>query len=203
MWFLLVRVNATDSLFFGFLIWNLVLAWLPLAFGFALTRSLKQESWRSLRNIVFTLLWLGFLPNCFYLISDFVHLDYAGDIEPLYDVVLLTSFAFNGMVLGFAGIYLVHKELLKRLSNNISSSLIGAVLLVCSFAIYLGRYLRWNTWDILVKPAGLLFDVSDRLINPAAHGRTFGTTITFFILLSSMYFVIWQMAAALQSQRGK
>jgi uncharacterized membrane protein len=75
---------------------------------------------------------------------------------------------------------------------------VAIILLLCSFAIYLGRYLRWNTWDILVNPAGILFDVSDRFINPAAYPRTFSTTACFFVLLGSAYVFVWSAVAAIR-----
>jgi uncharacterized membrane protein len=86
--------------------------------------------------------------------------------------------------------------LLKHLPPRLAHIMIASVLLLCSFAIYLGRYLRWSTWDVLVNPAGVVFDVSDRIINPVSHGQTFSTTLTFFLLLGSMYLVIWQAIRA-------
>jgi uncharacterized membrane protein len=175
-----------------FLNWNLFLAWLPLAFAWWLYSYVQKNRWVSWQGVVLTLLWLGFLPNSFYLVSDLIHLQTTQASNGLYDVVMLMSFAWNGLVLGFFSLFLTHQLLLKRLQPRVAHSIIASVLLVCSFAIYLGRYLRWSTWDVLVNPAGVLFDVSDRFINPVSHGQTFGTTLTFFLLLGSMYLVIWQ-----------
>jgi len=191
-----IRVVAGDSWRYLFMVWNLFLAWLPLVFAWGLHRWLRHGRWASWQGILLTALWLGFLPNSFYILSDFIHLGATGEIGLLYDVVVLTSFIFNGVLLGYTSLYLVHRELLKRLPARYAHALVGAVLLLCSFAIYLGRYLRWNTWDILVNPAGILFDVSDRFINPAAYPRTFSTTASFFVLLSMMYGVGWFFVAA-------
>jgi len=76
--------------------------------------------------------------------------------------------------------------------------MIGGILLLCSFAIYLGRDLRWNTWDLFVNPAGILFDVSDRLINPRAHPQMFVTILSFFVLLSMVYYLIWNVIHTLK-----
>lgn len=67
-------------------------------------------------------------------------------------------------------------------------------LLLSSFAIYLGRYLRWNTWDIIINPAGLIFDVSDRIINPGTYSLTFIVTAVFFVVLGSAYAVVYRLA---------
>lgn len=184
---------------YWFLIWNLMLAWVPLAVVWVLVVRLRVTRWLSWQNLFLTVLWLGFLPNSFYLISDFIHLHETGEVSLLYDIVMFTSFAFNGIVAGFASLFLVHRELLKRLSVEWAHVSVGLVLLACSFAIYLGRSLRWNTWDVLLNPAGLLFDVSDRFVNPGLHPQTFVTTATFFLLLGSMYVVAWELVRALKA----
>lgn len=190
-----------DASIFWFLNWNLALAWLPLLFAIALVRYLKKNPSASLRAAGLVLLWLSFLPNSFYIISDLMHLNSIYTTHPLFFAVMIFSFSFNGLILGFMSIYLIHKELLKRIRPRAAHTWIAAVLLLCSFAIYLGRYLRWSTWDVLLNPAGVVFDVSDRLINPVAYGQTFQVTALFFVLLSSMYFVLWNLVAAAREQK--
>ena len=189
-----LRVISGGTWRYLFMLWNLVLAWLPLIFAWWLSQSLKKYRWLSRRGIILTLLWLGFLPNSFYILSDFIHLRATGEVGLLYDVVVMTAFVFNGLVLGFTSMYIVHRELLARIPRRLAHTSVAVVLLACSFAIYLGRYLRWNTWDILINPFGILFDVSDRFINPAAYPRTFSTTASFFVVLGMMYTVVWRMA---------
>lgn len=189
--------SQTDR--YWFLIWNLFLAWLPLLFVWWLVQRLRTTAWASWQNVGLTLLWIGLLPNSFYLISDYIHLHETGEVSLLYDIVMFTSFVFNGLVAGFMSLFLVHRELLKRISFRKAHGIVALVLLACSFAIYLGRSLRWNSWDVLVNPAGILFDVSDRVVNPGAHPQSFVTTVTFFVLLSSMYMVAWELVRALRS----
>jgi uncharacterized membrane protein len=184
--------SQTDR--YWFLIWNLILAWLPLCLAWWLLKRLRTSPWLSGPNLALTLLWLGFLPNSFYLISDLIHLHETGEVSLLYDVVMFCSFIFNAYVAGFMSLVLMHQRLLKRLAYQKAFGVILAVLLACSFAIYLGRSLRWNTWDVLVNPAGLLFDVSDRIVNPGSHPQAFVTTATFFLLLTGMYLVVWELA---------
>lgn len=195
------RVAASGSSRYIFLIWNLFLAWIPLGLAINISQRLKRRPWSNLGTIVMTLLWLGFLPNSFYIISDFVHVHATGEISTLFDSAMITSFAFNGLILGVMSLYILHKELVKRTSRIIAHSVAAGILLLCSFAIYLGRYLRWNTWDIIIDPAGLLFDVSDRIINPTAHPSTFSTTATFFLLLSSIYVVSYNLVAFLKKEK--
>jgi uncharacterized membrane protein len=185
---------------YWFLIWNLVLAWLPLAFAWWLAGRLRKFPWFTWQNMALTFLWLGFLPNSFYVVSDLIHLHETGEVSLLYDIVMFSSFIFNAAIVGFMSLFMVHRELVKRIAYKKAHVVVGAVLLVCSFAIYLGRSLRWNSWDVLINPAGILFDVSDRIVNPVSHPQSFVTTATFFLLLTSVYFVIWELARALGAE---
>lgn len=187
-----------DDTDFWFLNWNLLLAWLPLLFAWLLTRHLRSNAWLTWPALIYTGLWLGFLPNSFYIASDLVHLRLASSSISLFYVVMVLSFTLSGLLVGYTSLYLLHKQLIKKSSELIAHSLVGVVLLLCSFAIYLGRYQRWNTWDVLINPAGILFDVSDRFINPAAHEQTFRITLLFFILLGTTYAVIWQLIHAIR-----
>lgn len=187
------RFIATQQITYWFLAWNLFLAWVPLGFAWWLMARLRTTSWLSLGNIILTILWIGFLPNAFYIASDIIHLTQTGSISILYDVVMFLSFTFNGFILGYLGLYGIHQQLKRRLGRQGSYLIVTGVLLLCSFAIYLGRYLRWNSWDILVNPAGLIFDVSEPFINPSSYPRVFTTTAMVFVLLMSIYAVSYQL----------
>lgn len=179
---------------FNYLPWNLMLAWASLLTTLWLERTIHHNLWSSWYALGVTMLWLGLLPNTFYMISDFVHIQEISRVDLLYDVVMFTSFIFNGVFLGFLSLYIIHRELAKRMANQTATTCIGIIILLCSFAIYIGRELRWNTWDVLTNPSSLLFDVSDRVLNPREHPQAFTTTISFFILLTTLYAVMWHIA---------
>jgi uncharacterized membrane protein len=186
---------------FGYLSWNLLLAWIALLAALWLERVLSTSLWSSWYALLVTAVWLVFLPNTFYMVSDFIHIQEAGQVDLLYDVVLFSSFIFNGVLLGFLSLAIVHWQLVKRVSSKFAALLVGLVLLLCSFAIYIGRELRWNTWDIVANPSSILFDVSDRVLNPREHPQTFTTTISFFVLLGSTYLVLWYVSRLGRQQR--
>lgn len=185
---------------YWYLVWNLFLAWLPLLLSLRLIIILPRHGWNSWPTIIITLLWFVFLPNSFYLISDLIHIGTAGG-NILFDSVMFLSFVSTGVMLGFTSLYMVHQQWLKRLTATSAHVLVALVLAACSFAIYLGRDLRWNSWDVLVNPGGILFDISDRLVNPLAHPQAFTTTLAFFVLLGSMYCSVWLIAESLQKQK--
>ncbi|MDB5168756.1 MAG: hypothetical protein JWO41_112 [Candidatus Saccharibacteria bacterium] len=184
---------------YSYFLWNLFLAWIPFGLTFWLVRILKKQLWSSWPALVASFLWLVFLPNSFYMISDFIHLQNVSRVDILYDAVMFTSFIYTGVLLGMSSLYLIHLELKKRMPPRQAGYWIGLTLFICSFAIYVGRDLRWNSWDILTNPGGLLFDVSDRLLHPSAYPQMLVTILTFFALLGSMYTMFWTGAALLRS----
>jgi len=192
-----LRLIATGSTQYWFLFWNLFLAWIPVLCISVLVKKLKSRSWSNPTPVIWTVLWLGFLPNSFYIMSDLIHLQSTGDIGVLFDAVLFLSFIWNGVVAGFISLIWVHQQIERRRSSEFASWVMAGILALVSFAIYLGRSLRWNTWDALVNPAGIIFDISERFINPLAHPQVFITTLTFFVLLGSMYLVIWRIFRSL------
>jgi uncharacterized membrane protein len=196
---LLIRMITVGNTRFSFLSWNLFLAWLPLLFALGLRLNLEKRSWLSWQNIGLSILWLGFLPNSFYLMSDMIHIQSSGETSVLYDSAMILSFVLNGMMLGYISTYIVHLQLRKRLQAWQANAAIVAVFFSCGFAIYLGRYLRWNTWDILLNPGGLLFDLSERLINPLLHTQTFSVTLVFGFIIAATYAVLYELVDTLRA----
>lgn len=198
----LIRVLISDNIRYWFMFWNLFLAWLPVLFAFWLRLRLVKTRWLTWQNIAITLLWLVFLPNSFYMVSDLIHLETTGEVMKLYDTAMMMSLIANGLILGYIATFVVHQELLKRLRDRWAHAIIGLVFLSCGFAIYLGRYLRWNTWDFLINPAALLFDISDRVLRPGAHVETYTITLTFFVLIASLYAVGYQLAVLFRNNNN-
>lgn len=188
-----VRVLATDNTRYYFLFWNLLLAWIPALIVWFFVKRTESKGWKGYIPLLLTLLWLGFLPNSFYLISDLIHLQSTGEVGILYDAVLFMSCIFNGLVAGYISMVWMHALLIKKIGQKLANIVITFALASSSFAIYLGRNLRWNTWDVLTNPIAILFDITERIINPLSHPRMFVTTLSFFGLLASMYLVIWSL----------
>lgn len=197
---LVLRIIDSNSMRYVFLVWNLLLAAVTPLLAWWLVRRVRRYGWAHWKQFYLTIIWILFLPNSFYILTDFIHLRQTYEASLLYDIVMLTSFALSGLIMGFISVYLIHVELGKRLKPPQTWVVIGTIFLASSFAICLGRFTRWNTWDIFLKPAGLLFDVSDRVVNPSAHGETYVVTAVFFVLLFSVYWVVWETSQLLRSK---
>lgn len=191
--FFVVGAWRSHSLEDWYLLWNLFLAWIPLGLSYVLVRLLRSRLWSSWPAIGVSLAWLVFLPNSFYMVSDFIHLQDMPRTHILFDSLMFTLFILNGLILGYTSLYMVQTELRKRLSMVRSGAFSAVVLLLCSIAIYLGRDLRWNSWDVLVNPAGIIFDVSERIIDPFGHPEAFTTTLMFTVFLGGIYAVVWNL----------
>jgi uncharacterized membrane protein len=190
------------SLEFDYLTLNLALAWLPLLFVFRLNVVLKNKLWSSWEALGLSILWLIFLPNSFYMVSDFIHLQDITQTDAVYYAVLLTSFIYTGVALGFSSLFLVHLRLKQRLSARVSLAYVLVTLFICSVAIYFGRDLRWSSWDILTNPGGLLYDIYNRVFHLVSYPQMVVTILAFFILLSAMYNLLWHGAHLLQTKHN-
>ncbi len=199
---LVIRMVAVGNTRFWFMLWNLFLAWLPLLFALGLRANLLKKPLSNWQNMLLFVVWLGFLPNSFYIMSDLIHLQSSGETSVLYDIAMMMSFVINGLILGYISVWIVHHLMLKRLRASYAHTIIALVFLASGFAIYLGRYLRWNTWDILFNPAGLLFDLSERIINPLIHAQTYIVTLVFFVVIGSTYMVVYELTSMLDQYKS-
>lgn len=194
-------VWRSGGLAYQYLLWNLVLAWVPLLLALRLIVILRRKLWSSWEGLATSLVWLLFLPNSFYMISDFIHLKEAPREDVLYVATMFTAFICTGIVLGFSSLYLIHQRLCQRFTDRAAGIWIGVTLFLCSIAIYLGRDLRWNSWDILTNPGGVLFGIADRLQHPADYPQMLITIGAFFVLLAGLYNLLWRGAALVRSSK--
>jgi uncharacterized membrane protein len=182
----LLRVELSGTRHFLFLNWNLFLAFVPWILTVILTLSSKlQQS----KLAVFGMLgvWLLFFPNASYILTDLFHLSHHSSMPIWFDLVLILSFAWTGLLYGFLSLWYL-EELMEQFLSKRWITLISVVLMfVSSFGIYIGRYLRWNSWDLLHHPARIMGDVGDRIINPVDHPRTWGVTIFMGLFLTMLY----------------
>lgn len=104
-----------------------------------------------------------------------------------FDLVLILSFAWTGLLFGFLSLLDIENILGKSIKSRYITLISIGLMFLGSFGIYLGRFLRWNSWDIISEPFKLIYDIGDRIINPFSHPRTWGVTILMGILLTIIY----------------
>ncbi len=192
----LYRIFISDTPTFLFLNWNLFLAFIPWALSSMLIVYPKLQV-KKLAVISLLGTWLLFFPNAPYILTDLFHLNHSASMPMWFDLLLILSFAWVGLMFGFMSLWDIEKILatywhssrLKRVLNaRIAIPLVSMILLLLgSFGIYLGRYLRWNSWDIIQEPFAIIYDIGDRVINPFSHPRTWGVTLFMWLFLSLVY----------------
>jgi len=160
------RIVATGSLAFVFLAWNLFLAGLPLLLAYA---SARVHSTRPLFAVALAVGWLLFFPNALYLTTDLFHLRGRPPVPLWYDLLLLLSAAVNGGLYGLLSLRTM-EPLLRRWTGPKAAPLaVFGALVLGGFGIYLGRYLRYNSWDVASAPHHLATDLWDMLRHPRRH----------------------------------
>lgn len=193
----MVRYLRTDVVRFGFLPWNLFLAWVP--FVCALIISALSRRGNALLVVPLCVVWLLFLPNAPYLITDLVHLGPVREAPFWFDVLLLASFAINGLLLGFASLAMVQQAVRRRWGQLWGWLLAFVALGLCGYGIYLGRFLRWNSWDVLDSPGMLVREVG-ALRDPLSRPTAIVVTALFGSLLFLSYLVTLATARTLDER---
>lgn len=169
------------------LVWNLFLAWVPYFFSFlsaAIHRLFPRQWWLL---IVPGALWLVFFPNAPYIITDFLHLEQRPYVPLWYDILLLATFAWTGCFLAIASLRTMQWVIKTYLGWFVSWFFVAAALGLTGLGIYLGRFSRWNSWDLLFHPKRILYDVLTRFANPLDNLRFFGFTLLFTAFLFVAY----------------
>lgn len=188
-----VRVVYSGNLHFGALIWNLFLAWIPFALALFVYDGFRRGAAR-FPLIAGGALWLIFFPNAPYILTDFTHLRDGAGMSIWYDAILVGAAAWTGLALGFVSLYLM-QAVVRRLAGAVNAWLFAlAVLALSSFGVYLGRYLRWNSWDLIVHPERVLGDVWTGLANPLAYPHAVAVTVVFTTFLAATYLAFYSVA---------
>jgi len=133
------------------------------------------------------LAWVLFFPNAPYILTDLFHLRIESSMPLWFDLLLILSFAWTGLLFGFLSLWDIEKVLEKTMNRFLITLMSVGLLFLGSFGVYLGRYLRWNSWDVIREPFGLLHDIGGRVISPFEYRGTWGMTIFMGIFLNIMY----------------
>jgi uncharacterized membrane protein len=200
---LLARWAYGEAGAYDFLPWNLFLAWLPVVAAVAVYDAQRRGT-SLIRLLPIGAVWLLFLPNAPYLLTDFIHLGSRDDAPLWFDIVLFGSFAWTGMLLGFLSIFIMQSVVRRAFGPVWSWVLVGGSLAASSFGIYLGRSLGWNSWDFVVRPGELLEDIWARIVDPFAYPQGLGMTLALTALLWTGYLTLYafaQLGATERSQR--
>ncbi len=181
---MLLRVKITHDIYLLFLVWNLFLGYIP----YFISSELKKTVPGTPKFYLLCFAWLLFLPNSFYLLTDFVHLHHNSDLQFLFDALLLACFSTAGFYAGICSMIHIHGLIQMKYSARRCRRTIVFLCYLSSFGVFLGRILRFNSWDVLSNPIALFSDILTSMQSLATFEFTFlfGTFILIVYRISHL-----------------
>ena len=191
-----LRIHLAGHPYFIFMLWNLFLAAIPLGLSLGL---------RQINSLTLALpllaVWLLFFPNAPYVLTDLIHLnEHPGNVPKWLDLLMLLSFALVSLWFGFQSLHIVQHWFARKFSQATAWCVTVGSLGLSGFGVYLGRFDRWNSWDLLHRPMSLLRTIASYGLHPLAHTRTWGFTLGFGTLLILAY-LFWFSAVPTPDSR--
>jgi uncharacterized membrane protein len=205
-----LRVAISGKTFYSFLVWNLCLAASPYAIAGGGTRLIARSADRAARSrglvtALVAVLWLAFYPNAPYIFTDFIHVvnrtyirqapaEWLGRNALLwYDLLMTAAFAFIGHFIGLVSMWLVHSSLARAWGKGAARAVVGVAILLAGLGIYLGRFSRLNTWDIVLGPRKVLAEMAEATAEPGA--MLFSLAFSLFVFLTYAALLVFKRIA--------
>jgi len=198
----LARMAYSNSEDYSALIWNLGLAWIPFIFASIAFMISWSRKLLYLVVPVCAFLWLLFFPNAPYILTDFQHLSTNANNAPLwYDVLMLIWFSWTGLLLGVVSLFFMQEIVTGAFGRKAGWVFAVLVTLLSSIGIILGRFYRWNSWDVFGDPRPIAYDIWNWLDHPFANLRVYGFTLLFTLLFLFVYIAVHTFGRAMQEKR--
>jgi uncharacterized membrane protein len=189
---LVAQIHATHDHRYTFLLWNLFLAWIPLIAA-VLAFALARLHAGALVGVLVAV-WLLFFPNAPYVLTDFIHLHGNGPSPLWYDALMLSSFAWTALMLGFVSLYLIHAIIERHAGTAVGWVVVVCVLGLASFGVYLGRFARFNSWDVVTRPHLVVSVIRQEIHSPLHDPRMVVALLALTAFLLVGYLVLYAFA---------
>ncbi len=198
---LFIRWAIAGHPMFHWLVWDLFLAWMPMWIAMVIyALHIRGCANRGLL-ISLGIAWLLFLPNAPYLLTEFVHLGRRHHGVWWCDLVLTVGVAWNGLLLGLLSLFTIHHVLRERVGVGQAAWMTAGALALCSFGIALGRFQRFNSWDVIRHPIALVSSLADQFIHPLNYRKLFAMAVLLFGFLSLAYLTLCALVFLRQDER--
>jgi uncharacterized membrane protein len=189
---LIARIITSARFSYAFLAWNLFLAYIPFAISTRI-RSDEPRVRNRAKMVGLILVWILFMPNCFYILTDLFHLRMENG-HPWFDLTLILSFAWNGMLMGILSIRDMEMLLRQRKGKVVSNVMICAIIWLNAFGVYIGRFLRFNSWDVITNPLSLFGNIADMIFDPYAYRYAWTMSFCFAFFMIIVYYTVKNLA---------
>ncbi len=185
-----LRLLYWQQFTFLFYVWNLFLAVIPLLLSRHITRCYSLN----FKSVCLLGCWVLFLPNAPYIVTDIFHFFERPPVPAWYDLLLVTSAAWNGLIIGMVSLLQVESFLRRQLPGKSVNLLMTLIIFACSFGIFLGRFLRFNSWDVVTDTSHLFHSLAYQVFYPFQNVKTWAFTVLFGALLALVYQTIRRLA---------
>ncbi len=188
-----IRIILTGKWLFASLSWNLFLAYIPYFISSRLERNAewKESKWKL--ALVFAA-WILFIPNSFYILTDLFHLKLREESHRWFDLTLIFSFAWNGLLLGILSVRQMEKIVVQSCHISNEFFFLVPVMWLNALGVYIGRYMRFNSWDVITNPFELSQDILYMLIHPFRNFSAWGMIGCFAVFMTIIYISVKRMA---------
>lgn len=194
-----VRTLLSDSLEYTFLVWNIFLAWIPLGLAYAASVFAWNRKFLFFVLPLVAILWMLFFPNAPYILTDLQHLgNPKPDIPLWFDMLLLIWFAWTGLLLGVVSMFLMHDIVRRQFGRMFGWAFVLAAGVLSSLGIYIGRFLRWNSWDMIFSPLERLRDFMYYASHPSLQAIIFISVFSAFFIF--FYVTLYAFGLLLQER---
>jgi uncharacterized membrane protein len=193
---LMARIVYTRELTFAFLVWNLFLAFVPyfLSYQLTLRPAWIENKWKFATVFI---IWLLLVPNSFYILTDLFHLYDSKALPRWYDLLLIVSFAWNALLMGILSVRHMEKIIEAMWLYRYDWLFVYPVMWLNALGVYIGRYLRYNSWDVLSNPFELMGDIIHMTLHPFRYKEGWGMIVCFSFFLTILYMTIKKLSKAI------
>jgi len=183
----ILRVFLFGNTSFLYILWNIVLAFVPFLISLILLLRTNKENIVKPFFIIGFIIWFIFLPNAPYVVTDFIHLGRIHAVPVMFDIFLLFASAGVSLLMGLYSISHMEKMLLLKFSKKITNITIAIIILFTSFGVYLGRYFRFNSWDFFISHNSLMESIWKIFTESNNYANVYGYTLLFFAFIYISY----------------
>jgi uncharacterized membrane protein len=196
--FIIALVVTADNLRMGlqshgYLIWNLFLAWVPLIFALLACEELNAAQRRKWRFSGFAFGWFIFFPNAPYIFTDLVHISIQTSRHYWADLSMVLACGLTGLMLWFVSLFLMHTLVSRKFGSLAGWGFVTAMAGLTSFGIYLGRFQRFNSWDVVAKPGELFQGISSWATAATSYKPTVAFPLLFTMFLFTSYLMLYAL----------
>ncbi len=197
---IIFRMLYSGTIHYVFMAWNIFLAWIPFVISQQFHHYRKKQLWKQLLLLAS---WLLFFPNALYIVTDLVHLQFESNMPWWYDLTIIFTSAFVGLLMAFVSLRNAELMLRRLIDPKLVMFCTPCFLFLGAFGVYLGRFQRWNSWDVVSDPGALAYQLLLIAANPLDNYRVWGITLLFFVLYSMLYYTLVKLPQILAGTINK